>query len=154
MAGLIIIFGIFVQFALPGILLATIIILFIRKKLINKDKKLEKSIYIFIIFVCAFASCVFLLWKFEKPNELYIKMQEFNNNQSLVGLSKEEVIELLGEPESEYNTEENKKIYYYDAGNMRKEWYFGKCYTTDYYEINIYFDTDEKVEHTSITIIP
>lgn len=37
---------------------------------------------------------------------------------------------------------------------MRKEWYFGKCYTTDYYEINIYFDTDEKVEHTSITIIP
>ena len=109
MAGLIIIFGIFVQFALPGILLATIIILFIRKKLISIDKKSEMSIYIFIILICAFASCVFLLWKFEKPNELYIKMQEFNNNQSLVGLSKEEVIELLGEPESEYNTEENKK---------------------------------------------
>ena len=154
MAGLIIIFGIFVQFAVPGILLGTIIILFIRKKLINKDKKLEKSIYIFIIFVCAFASCVFLLLKFEKPDELYIKMQEFNNNQSLVGQSKEEVIELLGEPESEYNTEENKKEYSYYAGSMRKEWYFGKCYTTDHYEINIYFDEDEKVEYTNIKIIP
>lgn len=109
MAGLIIIFGIFVQLALPGILLTTIIILFIRKKLINIDKKSKMSIYIFIIFICVSASCVFSLWKFEKPNELYIKMQEFNNNQSLVGLSKEEVIEILGEPESEYNTEENEK---------------------------------------------
>ena len=51
MAGLIIIFGIFVQFALPGILLATIIILFIRKKLISIDKKSEMSIYIFIILI-------------------------------------------------------------------------------------------------------
>lgn len=154
MAGLIIIFGIFVQLALPGILLTTIIILFIRKKLINIDKKSEMSIYIFIIFICVFASCVFSLWKFEKPNELYIKMQEFNNNQSLVGLSEEEVIEILGEPESEYNTEENEKEYSYYAGSMRKEWYFGKCYTTDHYEINIYFDEDEKVKYTNIKIIP
>ncbi len=154
MAGLIIIFGIFVQLALPGILLTTIIILFIRKKLINIDKKSKMSIYIFIIFICVSASCVFSLWKFEKPNELYIKMQEFNNNQSLVGLSKEEVIEILGEPESEYNTEENEKEYSYYAGSMRKEWYFGKCYTTEHYEINIYFDEDEKVKYTNIKIIP
>ena len=153
MAGLII-FGIFVQLALPGILLTTIIILFIRKKLINIDKKSKMSIYIFIIFICVSASCVFSLWKFEKPNELYIKMQEFNNNQSLVGLSKEEVIEILGEPESEYNTEENEKEYSYYAGSMRKEWYFGKCYTTEHYEINIYFDEDEKVKYTNIKIIP
>ena len=154
MAGLIIIFGIFVQLALPGILLTTIIILFIRKKLINIDKKSKMSIYIFIIFICVSASCVFSLWKFEKPNELYIKMQEFNNNQSLVGLSKEEVIEILGEPESEYNTEENEKEYSYYAGSMRKEWYFGKCYTTEHYEINIYIDEDEKVKYTNIKIIP
>ena len=154
MAGLIFIFGIFVQLALPGILLTTIIILFIRKKLINIDKKSKMSIYIFIIFICVSASCVFSLWKFEKPNELYIKMQEFNNNQSLVGLSKEEVIEILGEPESEYNTEENEKEYSYYAGSMRKEWYFGKCYTTEHYEINIYFDEDEKVKYTNIKIIP
>lgn len=154
MAGLIIIFGIFVQLALPGILLTTIIILFIRKKLINIDKKSKMSIYIFIIFICVSASCVFSLWKFEKPNELYIKMQEFNNNQSLVGLSKEEVIEILGEPESEYNTEENEKEYSYYAGSMRKEWYFGKCYTTEHYEINIYFDEDAKVKYTNIKIIP
>ena len=154
MAGLIIIFGIFVQLALPGILLTTIIILFIRKKLINIDKKSKMSIYIFIIFICVSASCVFSLWKFEKPNELYIKMQEFNNNQSLVGQSKEEVIEILGEPESEYNTEENEKEYSYYAGSMRKEWYFGKCYTTEHYEINIYFDEDEKVKYTNIKIIP
>ena len=154
MAGLIIIFGIFVQLALPGILLTTIIILFIRKKLINIDKKSKMSIYIFIIFICVSASCVFSLWKFEKPNELYIKMQEFNNNQRLVGLSKEEVIEILGEPESEYNTEENEKEYSYYAGSMRKEWYFGKCYTTEHYEINIYFDEDEKVKYTNIKIIP
>ena len=154
MAGLIIIFGIFVQLALPGILLTTIIILFIRKKLINIDKKSKMSIYIFIIFICVSASCVFSLWKFEKPNELYIKMQEFNNNQSLVGLSKEEVIEILGEPESEYNTEENEKEYSYYAGSMRKEWYFGKCYTTEHYEINIYCDEDEKVKYTNIKIIP
>ena len=154
MAGLIIIFGIFVQLALPGILLTTIIILFIRKKLINIDKKSKMSIYIFIIFICVSASCVFSLWKFEKPNELYIKMQEFNNNQSLVGLTKEEVIEILGEPESEYNTEENEKEYSYYAGSMRKEWYFGKCYTTEHYEINIYFDEDEKVKYTNIKIIP
>ena len=115
-----------------------------------------KIISIIIICIIVYGGLLFLNYslKNERPNELYKEMQEISDNHILIGLSKEEVIELLGEPESEYNTEENKKIYYYDAGNMRKEWYFGKCYTTDYYEINIYFDTDEKVEHTSITIIP
>ena len=157
MAGLIIIFGIFVQFALPGILLATIIILFIRKKLISIDKKSEMSIYIFIILICAFASCVFLLWKFEKPNELYIKMQEFNNNQSLVGLSKEEVEEILGKPGYKFDNE-NGDVYAYNAGKLDTGIFLGNTailFDCTYdCELRISFDENDKVKHTSIHTNP
>ena len=77
-------------------------------------------------------------------------MNEFHNTQSLVGLSEEEIIELLEEPKHEYNTKENIKTYIYYAGNIRKEWYWGKCYTTDYYELNIFFNPNNKVEYTKI----
>ena len=41
--------------------------------------------------------------KSEKGDELYVKMKELNDNQSLIGLSLEEVVELLGKPKYEYN---------------------------------------------------
>lgn len=142
---------IIIRLAMPGLVLSAIIILLIRKMLVGKDKEV---IYTFIVSFCVLASFLVLLWKIEKPNELYVEMKEYNDNQSLVGLSKEEVIELLGEPKYEHNTRENKKIYTYYAGELRKEWYFGKCYTTDYYELDIFFDQDDKVEQTNRKISP
>ena len=52
----------------------------------------------------------------EQPDEQYIKMYEIDINNSLVGLSKEEVIEQLGEPVEIYTYSD--KIYMYNAGHI------------------------------------
>ncbi len=143
-----------IRLAIPGLVVSTIVILLIQKMLIKESKEFRIRIYISIIILCVIASFTFLLWKFEKPNELYLKMNEFHNSQSLVGLSEEETIKLLGEPKQEYNTKENIKGHTYYAGNIRKEWYWGKCYTTDYYEFTIFFNSNNKVEYTKITKMP
>ena len=36
----------------------------------------------------------------EKPDKVYTEMKELNDSEKLIGLSKEEVIELLGEPQN------------------------------------------------------
>ncbi|MCI9246381.1 MAG: hypothetical protein HFJ30_04560 [Clostridia bacterium] len=50
----------------------------------------------------------------EKPTEQYVKMKEINDNRTLIGLSKEGVKEILGEPVKIYTYVE--EVYMYNAG--------------------------------------
>lgn len=54
--------------------------------------------------------------KNEKPDDLYIKMSEINDSQTLIGLLPEEVVELIGKPEYESKDISGEKLYNYYAG--------------------------------------
>ena len=87
------------------------------------------------------------------PNNLYKKMNEINDNKTLIGLSEEEVIELLGEPK--FNSDERGvKSYTYSAGHTVKKNIFVGEYQTRYYDLNIRFDENNKVKSTGIQQIP
>ena len=94
--------------------------------------------------------------KSEKGDELYVKMKEINDNQSLIGLSSEEVVELLGKPEYEYEYKhgEKKKQYMYYAGEIIKEPILGNTIAFDSYQMDVFFNDNDKAEQTSMTIIP
>ncbi len=84
------------------------------------------------------------------PDDLYIKMREINDNKSLIGLSETEVIELLGEPRYEYEDRDGEKNYTYSAGKIVKVSILGNHNGTEYYELEISFDKNNKVEYTYI----
>ncbi len=86
---------------------------------------------------------------YEIPDDVYIKMQEINDNKSLIGLS-EEVVGLLGETRYQYIDGENKQNYVYTAGTTVKKRLLGNSYGRKVYDILIDFDENGKVEHTYI----
>lgn len=87
------------------------------------------------------------------PNDLYIKRNEINDNKTLIGLSEEEVIELLGEPKFK-SDERGVKSYTYSAGMTVKKSIFVGEYQTRYYDLHITFDENNKVKSTGIQQIP
>ena len=99
---------------------------------------------IFFILICILGKV------YEIPDDNYIKMQEINENKSLIGLSKEEVVELLGEPRYQYIDGEDKQSYVYNAGTTVKKRILGNSYGRKVYDFRINFDEDGKVEHTYI----
>lgn len=114
--------------------------------------KILKTVIIMVVLL--YGIMIIGSFKTETPNDLYTEIKEMDDNQSLIGLSSEEVINLLGEPETEHNSEENKKEYVYSAGNILKESYWGFSYSHDYYKFYVSFDENDKVENTSIKLIP
>ena len=118
------------------------------KKIASKTLKT-----IIIMVVLLYGTIIIGGFKSETPDNTYARIKEINDSQSLIGLSSEEVINLLGEPEDEYNSGENKQ-YVYSAGNIFKESYWGFSYSHDYYEFRISFDENDKVENTSMKLIP
>lgn len=107
-------------------------------------------IVIILIFVC-------IIWighNKEYPDDVYIKMTEINDNKTLIGLSEEEVVELLGEPNDEYIDIENKKNYIYFAGTTIKKSFFTGEYGQKVYELLIDFDASGKVEYAYIKECP
>ena len=70
-------------------------------------------------------------------------MNEINDNQSLIGLSKEQVVELLGKPDHA----EDEGTYYYDAGKVTNYLLLG---LRDFYELRVVFDENNIVISTSI----
>ena len=73
-------------------------------------------------------------------------MKEINDNQSLIGLSKEQIVELLGNP---YGNKDADR-YYYDAGKLTNYITGG---TNDFYHLKIFFDDNGKVKSTSIELV-
>lgn len=95
--------------------------------------------------------------KEERPNELCEKMQEISDNQTLVGLSKKEVEETLGEPVESYNDKAGN-IYIYYGGKMDTGLFWGN--TTIFFdyeyscEFRIFFNENDIVKSTAIKLIP
>lgn len=79
----------------------------------------------------------------EKPDNVYTKMKELSDSEKLIGLSKEEVIELLGEPQK--NSRDN--LYIYDAGKLTNYLFFGE---RECYDLFIWFDENNIVKSTEI----
>ncbi len=135
------------------VILAVIIICLIQTKLI-------KSNAIKILIIISILLCVYMILsniKDERPNDLYVEMKEINDNQSLIGLSKEQVVIMLGKPVHEYNSDDNT-IYRYDAGNIGKGLFFGNKAilfdSYDGYELNVVFNENDRVKSTSIQFVP
>lgn len=130
----------------PGLILAAIIISLIRK-ILKKDEKFKSFIYAIVIFFCVLVSMKlgysFISYESAKPDEQYIEMNEINDNQSLIGLSKEQVVELLGKPDHA----EDEGTYYYDAGKVTNYLLLG---LRDFYELRVVFDENNIVISTSI----
>ncbi len=128
---------------------AVIIWAIVTKKIASKGLK------ILIIMVALLYGVVIIgSFKTEKVDDSYIEMKEMDDNGSLIGLSSEEVIEILGEPEYKYDGKKGLKYYQYYAGKIYKESYWGYSYSTDYYDFYIDFDENDKVNNTSMKLIP
>lgn len=108
------------------------------------------GIVIILIFVCVIG----IGHNKEYPDDVYAKMTEINDNKTLIGLSEEEVIELLGKPDNEYIDIEKKNNYIYFAGaTIKKSFFFGE-YGRKVYELLIDFDASGKVEYAYIKECP
>ena len=118
----------------------------------------RKSIDIFgrILIVIIILLITFLLFitliKFnDKPSEYYSKMKQINDSKSIVGLSKDEVENKLGEPEK---IKETENMYLYDAGTLFRDVTFVNHYDlwvkTYYYVLFVYFDENDIVKSTSL----
>ncbi len=108
------------------------------------------GIVIILIFVCVTG----IGHNKEYPDDMYIKMTEINENKTLIGLSEEEVIELLGKPDNEYIDIEKKNNYIYFAGATIKKSFFSGEYGRKVYELLIDFDRSGKVEYAYIKECP
>ncbi len=132
-----------------GLILFAILIWVITTEKIG-SKLLKASI---ILVVLLYSTIILGNFKSETPNDVYTEMKEINDNQNLIGLSKEEVIALLGEPKYEHTDEKQKTQYVYSAGNILKETYWGQSYSHDYYELNVLFDENDKVKYTYLKLV-
>lgn len=107
---------------------------------------------IIIVLLIAFLGN-FLFKERQNPDALYLKMQQYNIDNNLIGLSSEKVVALLGEP-SDITEYKDKTFHYsYDAGIVYEGIIWGKqnIFTTKhYYSFSIDFDENGKVESTSI----
>ena len=104
----------FIPNIICAILLISIICLIKAKAISTTFKIIIPIIVVLLIFI------IFINIYHQKNDDLYMKMNLINDNKTLIGLSKEQVVELLGEPEKTY-----KQVYVYDAGYIFKEISFG-----------------------------
>ena len=141
------IFGTLFMPYIIGIAISAIIIFLIRKKLNGKNKNLKIFIYAIIIIVCIIVcrnlGYPVMHYLSEKPDEVYTKMKELNDSEKLIGLSKEEVIELLGEPQKD----SRDNLYIYDAGTLTNYLFLGE---REFYDLFIWFDENDIVKSTEI----
>lgn len=138
--------------AAPGLIVSAVIIWLITKKLIISNKKVKILICIMIVLFCGNVSTrivgPMVLEEKEEPDELYVQMKDLNDNQRLVGLSKEYVVKLFGEPIYELN-DRGLDEYTYSAGSIMSNYLFifGE---RKYYELRIFFDEYGEVKFTSM----
>ena len=124
-----------------GGILSAIIIWLIRKKVTEKNKGL---IYAIIIIFCVSVGHLTILYLSAKPDKVYTEMKKINDSERLIGLSKDEVVILLGEPLKKYDS-----VYIYDAGEITNYLLFGGRESYDFF---IRFDENGRVKSTEIEI--
>ena len=129
-----------------GIAISVIIIFLIRKKINEKNKNFIYAIIIIVcIIVCRNLGYPIMQYLSEKPDNVYTKKKELSDSEKLIGLSKEEVIELLGEPIK--NSRDN--LYIYDAGTLTNYLFLGE---REFYDFFIWFDENGIVKSTEIDL--
>ena len=110
-------------------------------------KKIFKIIVIcIIVLLVLLCVLIFVQDNILYPDNLYIKMNEINDDKSLIGLSDTDIIELLGEPK--YKSDQRKKSYTYSAGVTVKKSIFVGDYNKSSYDLQISFDENNKVKYT------
>lgn len=120
---------------------------------IIKTKLISKTFKIIIIAFTLF--CAFILfYDYEIISDSYIEMNEMVDNKRLIGLSEEEVIELLGEPIYEYIGIDNNQNYTYSAGTTSKKHFWSREYNRKVYNLEIDFDKNGKVEYVYVKECP
>lgn len=143
----ILLFGTLFMPYIIGIVISVIIIFLIRKKLKEKDKNFKIFVYAIIIIVCIIVcrniGYTAMLYLSEKPDKVYTEMKELSDSEKLIGLSKEEVIELLGEPLK--SSRDN--LYIYDAGTLTNYLFLGE---KEFYDLFVWFDESDIVKSTEI----
>lgn len=119
-------------------------------------KKIASKILktLIVIVILLYAIVIIGSFKNEKPDNRYTKIKEMDDNQTLIGLSTDEVIGLLGEPKYQYNSIGDEKQYEYSAGEIFKKSYWGYSYSYEYYEFYVSFDENGKVKNTLMKLIP
>ena len=125
--------------------------------IMKKDKKIIISTIIITIIVAVLIYFLggIMFKERERPDDLYLKMQEFDENNNLVGLTKQEVIQLLGKRrELDEDTNYMDLEYYtFSAGTIYEGIIWGdfNIFTTKhYYNYSVHFDETDKVESTSL----
>lgn len=141
--------GMFVPYIVFLAVIAVIVFTITTKMIASKTLKVA-----IIVVVLLYGFVILGSFKTETPDNVYTEIKKIDDNQSLLGLSSEEVVNILGEPDSQTTNKENKKQYVYDAGNVLKESYWGHSYYHDYYNFYVYFDENDKVEDTFIKTLP
>lgn len=127
-------------------------------------KKVLKTIGIIVIsivMVTVIGLCVLIcsLEKSDKkeiPDDLYIKTSEINDTKSLIGLSEEEVIELLGKPIDRLVDKthlKNYTYYTYDGGYTYKS-FLGNTYGKKWYDFIVLLDENGTVKYTYMKECP
>lgn len=137
----------FAIYVAPVILILFTIIYVIRSKSIDITCKILIIIIIILCILIVFTTLIHI--KADRPDELYSKMKEISDSQSIIGLSKGQVEELLGKPSK---TDKSSSVYLYNAGHIFKEvnWRekFSLWSKTYYYVFFVNFDETDKVEST------
>ena len=90
----------------------------------------------------------------ENYNNLYLKMEEIDKNDSLIGKTKEDVIKTLGKPLGTYEYEKTgEEVYTYDAGIKYVGIVWGDiniATTKHYYIFRVEFNKEDKVQDISM----
>lgn len=140
----------FIMFAIyvaPVILILFAIIYVISSKSIDITCKILIIIIIVLCTLIVFTTLIHI--EADRPDKLYTKMKKINDSQSIIGLSKEQVEELLGKPGK---TRKSSSVYLYNAGHIFKDVNWRKKFSlwskTYYYVFFVNFDETDKVEST------
>ena len=132
-----------------GIILSTIIILLIKRKIEERKYiKIKNTVIVIWVGIFLISSPLWLNYISARPNDTYIEMKKMNDNKSLIGLSKEQIEELLGEKTDKYKDED---VYYYSAGTITDYITGGH---RKFYIFEVYFDENDIVKSTSIRESP
>lgn len=134
-----------------GIILSTIIILLIKRK-IEKRKyiNIKNTVIVILVGIFLISSPLWFNYISARPNDTYIEMKKMNDNKNLIGLSKKQIEELLGEKTDKYK-DEDEDVYYYSAGTITNYITGGH---RKFYIFEVYFDENDIVKSTSIRESP
>lgn len=144
----------FIRYILPFLISFAILFFVIRWSKNTNRKIISIMAYIILIGIIVFIGIALANIKDKNPSDLYLKIQEINESNELVGLSKAQVVELLGEPLSKSTEEE----YRYDAGYVGNGTYILQhcilfdCYYD--YDLRVVFDESDIVKSTWMHCTP